>query len=760
MKRLLLIFLILLWVRPVMAQTALATVAAGMSAGTWAEVTGTGGFTQSGLLNSPGDTSNYTLEYSNKWTYDSVNKQFFFFGGAHAAPCCYSTLVKYDETGNTWSILGTEDITNSTTTLPCISPTLSMTGCSGSTSSMDGFFNNIWISGSTEDRLTGHSYQHNAIDPTRRVFYVTQYDRAWLLAYNVVAGTWSRKTDIPTHTNSAGSALEYFPERDRLVAFTGDYIQEYNAVADTWSTPVAVTYSPANSGSYDIVAVYSAHDHCIYFGGGHVSSTFNHQMWKYDENATITAIANPPIPINSPSGTGNGGIVAVDPNSGDMLYWGFADDFSAAHTYQYDPAVDSWSMLSSGLDPPWFASSLEGPSYGTVAVAMPNYGVIAFIDYESGGYGNTKFWLYKHANDTTSFAARCAAAGVVRCFSFDTTADLNQGVGGTQGAYGGDFGVLPPSSTSDYSKSVIDTSVFASGGGALRFDILSNTGSDMAGSFFTNFSTDRLTQFGEGEDFYVQFRQRFSPCLLYTGSDDTACLASGVNRVFSNSGAGGWKQALIGDGDPSDGTCTSGNTTGCASSCSGTEMGLQNTAQRGFMQLYNNCGIYTPLEEQVDGTDFYEQNALRGALGSSCRYHAADQATGQASCFHYYPNEWMTFQLHIKVGTWADIMRSPADSVVEAWIAREGQPSVKVHGWDPVNGPGPGWGIYNPNPSTIKYGKIWLLPYHTGKDATETHPTMHTWYDELIISTNRIADPTSTGGSSNGLGAARVRFHR
>ena len=40
-----------------------------------------------------------------------------------------------------------------------------------------------------------------------------------------------------------------------------------------------------------------------------------------------------------------------------------------------------------------------------------------------------------------------------------------------------------------------------------------------------------------------------------------------------------------------------------------------------------------------------------------------------------------------------------------------------------------------------RFGKIWLLPYHTGKNPTQVHPTAYTWYDELIISRNKIADP-------------------
>jgi len=40
-----------------------------------------------------------------------------------------------------------------------------------------------------------------------------------------------------------------------------------------------------------------------------------------------------------------------------------------------------------------------------------------------------------------------------------------------------------------------------------------------------------------------------------------------------------------------------------------------------------------------------------------------------------------------------------------------------------------------------KFGKIWLLPYDTGKDPSQSHPTAFTWYDELIISRTQIADP-------------------
>jgi hypothetical protein len=46
-----------------------------------------------------------------------------------------------------------------------------------------------------------------------------------------------------------------------------------------------------------------------------------------------------------------------------------------------------------------------------------------------------------------------------------------------------------------------------------------------------------------------------------------------------------------------------------------------------------------------------------------------------------------------------------------------------------------------------KFGKIWLLPYHTNKSPAQVHPTAFTWYDELIISRTKIADPAPPPGA-------------
>jgi hypothetical protein len=93
----------------------------------------------------------------------------------------------------------------------------------------------------------------------------------------------------------------------------------------------------------------------------------------------------------------------------------------------------------------------------------------------------------------------------------------------------------------------------------------------------------------------------------------------------------------------------------------------------------------------------------------------------------------MTFQVRIKTGP--RVNDEWTNSFVTLWIAREGQPSQMAINWGPYNLTA---GSASEN---LKFGKIFLLPYDTGKDPSQTHPTGFTWYDELIISRTQIADP-------------------
>ena len=115
-------------------------------------------------------------------------------------------------------------------------------------------------------------------------------------------------------------------------------------------------------------------------------------------------------------------------------------------------------------------------------------------------------------------------------------------------------------------------------------------------------------------------------------------------------------------------------------------------------------------------------------------------------CVKFHADEWMTFQIHIKVGNW-----NQWNSTVQLWVARDGSPSQLVVDCSSTalkpcdnrrdNAARNGWYLYNSD-SRYKIGKVWLMPYHTNKDPKQVTATAYTWYDDLIISTIKIADPT------------------
>jgi hypothetical protein len=261
-----------------------------------------------------------------------------------------------------------------------------------------------------------------------------------------------------------------------------------------------------------------------------------------------------------------------------------------------------------------------------------------------------------------TFEQRCADPAVVKCVGFDTPAEV-------------DPFVYPPHGATEKRGRVV-TDVKASGAGALRFDVPFTTAADTSGAYWQNFSDDLSVQFGEGQEFFVQGRQRFSPAFLGRG----------------------WKQAIIGEGDRPGVTVYS---------CTQLEIVTQNTDQRGFAQLYHSCG-------RKDG-----------------RYEPLDNVRA----IPYRPNQWMTFQVQVKIGRWyQNDRRYRRDSTVRLWVAEEGRPSklaVNQTGYD----------LANENPAA-RYGKVWLLPYGSfRKVPSQREPIAYTWYDELLVSRSRIADP-------------------
>jgi hypothetical protein len=264
-----------------------------------------------------------------------------------------------------------------------------------------------------------------------------------------------------------------------------------------------------------------------------------------------------------------------------------------------------------------------------------------------------------------TFEQRCADPATVKCVGFDSPAEVDR--------------FVYPAGDTNTKRGRVVTDVKASGAGSLRFEVPSNTSADTSGGYGQNFSDDLSVQFGEGQQFFVQWRQRFSPEFLSPARGE------------------GWKQAIIGEGDRPGVT---------RFSC--TQLELVVTSGLGHPTMYHSCG------------------------GKDGQYEGLEETWRWVS---YRPDQWMTFQVQVKIGRWyRNDRRYHRDSAVRLWVAEEGQPSRLVIDQT-------GYDLANDDPAAARYGKVWLLPYQTGKDPTRRHPIGYTWYDELVIARSRIADP-------------------
>jgi hypothetical protein len=340
------------------------------------------------------------------------------------------------------------------------------------------------------------------------------------------------------------------------------------------------------------------------------------------------------------------------------------------------------------------------------------------------------------------FMARCSSPGVLRCVGFDAASDIT-------GRYGDNTGLGIGFPTA---APVLDTTVKASGNSSLMFTIPSNSNDGASGYYFANFTNNIADQVGEGQEIYVQWRQRFSPELLTTRYWGTYG-NPGDCGPGSPGCSGGFKQFSLSEGDRPPGYI--------APSCVDIDVPVQNIQQGGFPMMYHSCGVKDGHYESLQ----YYDSALN-AFTDQNNVPNCTTAT-KTGCFYYQPNEWMTFQMHVKVGTWyKNDGVYHHDSTVQLWMAREGQPSVLIIDWSPqhlcinttcgapAGGTNTGYDLVNLSTPLMKFGKIYLLPYQTQKDPTQTHPTAYTWYDELIISKSRIPDPgvpANTPSPPNGL---------
>ena len=326
-------------------------------------------------------------------------------------------------------------------------------------------------------------------------------------------------------------------------------------------------------------------------------------------------------------------------------------------------------------------------------------------------------------------AQRSTQRGVFRYIDFNSNASMSSGLPGG-GGQGDSLGVIAANNSSPQGPLVptLDTTLKASGASSLKIVTPVQSDSSTGGDWFTNFSLDRLTQFGAGQIFYFQFRWR--------------CNQAQINQIFA--GTPGFKLFNLDPGDQtgcdithpqsiaSGGFCTTSNETG--------EIVMVNQSQRGVISVYDNHATISsnPWELNIGGGSLNVQNG-----STTCLY---PMVSGQRTwpyptnivnnCFTFVPDNWITFQVEVRLGAQgldpATSHQAYMNSYARIWGAYEGQKSQLIYNWGP----------YNLQVAPNKYGKLWFLNYQTTLDPTSVRTNAgQTNYDDLIFSRTRIADP-------------------
>lgn len=336
--------LLLLLPRFTWAGTVLGDLAAQMQPGTWRDITSSVSGFSGALLDAT--TGGHINEYADKGVWNPLTREAWYAGGAHCGgSSCSGTdkFIRYTEAINTWSEISARPAT------------------------------------------TGHSYQHNAIDPVTGDLYYRNYNSKRVQRFR--NGSWSDITAIPTGNYQVAGALEGFPERQGLIFVDGDWgVWSYAIASNSW-TLLAETNGgqgtslfKARMGAYHNVAVYNPIYKIILFGGGNGSAA----LYRINQSGTITTETTAPTSVSI-----NSTIFTVDPASGDYLLFSNSRGF-----WKYNPTTKSWISIPSNQHPPFFNSAADGPALGTVAFPISTYGVIMFTTWN---HANSKVYLYKHA---------------------------------------------------------------------------------------------------------------------------------------------------------------------------------------------------------------------------------------------------------------------------------------------------------------------------------------------------------------------------
>jgi hypothetical protein len=395
---------------------------------------------------------------------------------------------------------------------------------------------------------------------------------------------------------------------------------------------------------------------------------------------------------------------------------------------------------------PLFLTACLAMASAAVPLLPPHTGSQETVRAVAPRAKESKSTLPSHrAASTEYFDIVCGNPSVVRCVGFETPVAHNSyGDPGQDADHDGHGG---------YTNAGVDSSTAASGKSSFHFSVPEYAPADSSGAVHFNFDPTLTTSFGEGQEFYIQWRQKMddpylnnayligSKCPPIDGTPRTtlaACPGDTLN--------GGMKQFIIAPQDTSSEPTQFGKHWSCEIPHIVITMSYYNQAP----MMYHSCSYYEPFAPAYMPPGY----SFPKFLSQSAVPCGGPIPPGQAApdpCVKYVANEWMTFQVHVKVGRWYRIspltmqgdFNMRRDSQVDMWLARDNQPSVLVQSMvfyslrnaasdATKNQPG----------APYNYGKVWFLPYNTGRDPNSgPYPVANTWYDNVVISRERVPDP-------------------
>ncbi len=329
------------------------------------------------------------------------------------------------------------------------------------------------------------------------------------------------------------------------------------------------------------------------------------------------------------------------------------------------------------------------------------------------------FSASSHAQD---FQTKCQGPGVIGCWGLDSPSELfynwptgtvcdaafagkqNFGFGRDRSGPGNTVAIVQ---NGQCIIPVIDTTVKHDGAGSLKFTIPSNSSANSSGYFsevFKRLPGGQFAYVGPGSSLgsvlYFQFYQRFDPNF------------QAINYQCSGD-CGGWKQ-MIWYGNPPNGA-----------SSSGVEVTHNNGWQRDVPQMYGQQGSDDYGIEDVAGCTFGKAGATASGWSSRPNYQPPKNPT----CKHYLQDTWMEFTGRIEIRGASNAQTSRVQLWVDGVLVIDyGQARIA---WGGSDGDG--------------FGSFMATPYHTNKDASQTHAVGFTWVDSIIVSTQPI--PMGSAGS-------------